>query len=98
MHEIVCTRADYEPWWMFDDWEEKIISREKFTSIEEAQRHLEELQQDFSLRFSNHEKRGLAFDAYWNEEEMEYCEICEEDLQIFHGIIWLIDGDPKISF
>lgn len=98
MHEIVYTRADYEPWWMFDDWEEKTISRETFTSSEEAQRHLEELQHDFGLRFSNHEKRDLAFDAYWNEEEMEYCEKCEEDLQIFHSIIWLVDGVPKISF
>ncbi|MBD8014179.1 DUF1033 family protein [Microbacterium sp. APC 3898] len=98
MHEIVYTRADYEPWWMFDDWKEKIVSLQQFSSDEEAQRYLEEQKQAFSLQFANHEKRDLAFDAYWNEEEMEYCEKCEEDLQIFHSLIWLVDGVPKISF
>lgn len=98
MHEIVYTRADYEPWWMFDDWREHIVSRQEFASVDQAQHYWEKLKQDFSLRFSNHEKRDVAFDAYWNEEEMEYCEKCEEDLQIFHSIIWLVDGVPKISF
>ena len=97
MHEIVYTRADYEPWWMFEDWKETIVSQQQFTSSEEAQRYLEELRRDFSLRFSHHEKRDSAFDAYWNEEEMEYCEKCEEDLQIFHSLIWLRNGVPKKS-
>ncbi|MBT2571440.1 DUF1033 family protein [Planococcus sp. ISL-110] len=98
MHEIVYIRADYEPWWMFDGWEEKVISRQKFESAEKAQHYLEELERDFSRRFSGREKRDPAFTAYWNEEEMEYCDKCEEDLQIFHGLIWLSNGKPKISF
>lgn len=98
MHEIVYTRADYEPWWMFEDWEEKIVSRQKFSTADSAQEYLEELKQEFSFRFPNHEKRDKAFDTYWNEEETEYCDKCEEDLQIFHSIIWLVNGVPNISF
>ncbi|ANU10793.1 hypothetical protein A1A1_17710 [Planococcus antarcticus DSM 14505] len=98
MHEIVYIRADYEPWWMFDGWEDKVVSRQRFETVENAQQYLKELEQDFSRRFSNQEKREFAFTAYWNEEEVEYCEICEEDLQIFHSLIWLFNGKPQISF
>lgn len=95
MHEIIYMRADYEPWWMFDGWEDKVISRKEFGSAEKAKQYMEELDQDFRRRFSQHEKRDSAFTAYWNSEEIEYCEICEEDLQIFHGLIWLYNGKPK---
>ncbi|MDQ0427461.1 hypothetical protein QOZ98_000286 [Planomicrobium stackebrandtii] len=98
MHEIVYMRADYEPWWMFDGWEEKVVSRRKFESAEKAREYLEQAQADYSLRFAKREKRDFAFSVFWNEEEMEYCEKCEEDLQIFHGLIWLYNGKPKISF
>lgn len=98
MHEIVYIRADYEPWWMFDGWEEKVVSRKEFESAEQASRYLEELDQEFGSKFALHEKRDSAFAAYWNSEEMEYCEICEEALQIFHGLIWLYDGKPNRSF
>ena len=98
MHEIIYMRADYEPWWMFDDWQDKVVSRQEFTSAESACEHLAELKADFKRRFAEHEERGLAFISYWNEEEMEYCEKCEEDLQIFHGLIWLVNGKPQTSF
>lgn len=98
MYEIVYIRADYEPWWMFDGWEDKVVSRRGFETVENAQQYLKELERDFSRRFSKQEKRGFAFTAYWNEEEIEYCVICEEDLQIFHGLIWLVNGKPQMSF
>lgn len=98
MHEIIYMRADYEPWWMFDDWEDKVVTRRKFSAADSARNYLAELKTDFSLRFSEHEERDAAFTSYWNEEEMEYCEKCEEDLQIFHGLIWLVNGKPQISF
>ena len=30
MFEVVYMKADFEPWWMFDDWEEMIRSRHSF--------------------------------------------------------------------
>ncbi|MGB6407058.1 MAG: DUF1033 family protein [Planococcus donghaensis] len=98
MHEIIYMRTDYEPWWMFEGWEEKVVSRHKFNSTENAQSYLENLKNDFSLRFANQKQKNAAFSCYWNEEETEYCENCEEDLQIFHGLIWLVNGQPNISF
>lgn len=98
MHEIVYIRADYEPWWMFEGWEEKVISRQEFIKAEDASLYLNELMEKFTWQFSEHEQRGMAFASYWNEEETGYCEKCEEDLQIFHGLIWLLNGKPLISF
>lgn len=98
MHEIIYIRTDYEPWWMLDGWEEKVISRQEFESVEKARYYLEELEQNFKGHFSEQEKRSPAFTAFWNKEETEYCEFCEEDLQVFHGLIWLYNGKPQISF
>ncbi len=98
MHEIVYIRADFEPWWMFEGWEEKVVSRQEFRSSEDARIYLEDLMEKFAQQFAEHEQRGMAFTSYWNEEEMEYCEKCEEDLQIFHGLIWLFNGEPRTSF
>lgn len=98
MHEIVYIRANYEPWWMFDGWQENTISRKQFASADKAQHYLAELEKQLSRQFAESEKRDPAFTAFWNSEEIEYCEICEEDLQIFHGLIWLYNGKPKISF
>lgn len=98
MHDIIYMRADFEPWWMFEGWEDNIVSQQQFASAENARDYLEELKKDFSQRFAGYEQRDVAFASYWNEEEVEYCDSCEEDLQIFHGLIWLFNGNPQISF
>ncbi|ANU28245.1 DUF1033 family protein [Planococcus versutus] len=98
MHEIIYMKTDYEPWWMFDGWEKSVVSRHEFTSAKEAMGFLETLKQDFSYRFPEHEQRNQAFYCYWNEEEVEYCDKCEEDLQVFHGLIWLVDGKSSTSY
>ncbi|AIY05570.1 hypothetical protein Plano_1605 [Planococcus sp. PAMC 21323] len=98
MHEIIYLRTNYEPWWMFEGWEEKVVNRHQFNSTENAQQKLESLKNDFDRRFSNQQQKDFAFTCYWNAEEVEYCEDCEEDLQIFHGLIWLVNGKPHTNF
>ncbi|KAA0956470.1 DUF1033 family protein [Planococcus sp. ANT_H30] len=98
MHDIIYIRANFEPWWMFEGWQDQIISQQQFTLAENARNCLEELKKEFSQRFVESEQREVAFSCYWNEEEVEYCESCEEDLQIFHGLIWLFNGNPQTSF
>lgn len=95
LHEVVYMKTDYEPWWMFDDWQDEIVSRQEFSSAQQAHAYLTTLINDFDLRFSMKEKRAPAFFCYWNEEELEYCEKCEEELQVFHGLIWLENGKPR---
>lgn len=94
MHEIIHIRADFEPWWMLEGWEQEIVSRKKFDTAQRAARYLEELKKNLTEQYPQSKAKAPAFYAYWKEGEMEYCEDCEEDLQIYHGLIWLQDGKP----
>ena len=38
MFEVIYMKAEFEPWWMFDGWEETILSRHSFDEIVEGKR------------------------------------------------------------
>lgn len=94
IYEVVYMKADYEPWWMFDDWEKMIQSRMSFASAEEALEYLADLKMEFGVKYNYQDERKDCFFAYWSDSERMFCEGCDEDLQIFHGIISLVDGKP----
>ena len=94
MFEVIYMKADYEPWWMFEDWEQMIQMRKTFEDKEEAKQYLDELNTSFSVIYEFHEMRKDRFYAYWSLEERVFCEGCDENLQIFHGIISFQDGEP----
>lgn len=84
-------KADYEPWWMFDGWEESVLTRQCFTDINEANQCLHDLLSEFREKYC-HEKMQKNCYAFWSEEEKLYCEGCDDDLQIFHGVFLLREG------
>lgn len=94
IYEVVYMKADYEPWWMFEDWEKMIQSKRTFTSAEEALKYLDELKKEFGEKYTYQEERKQCFYAYWSDSERIFCEGCDDDVQIFHGIISLADGKP----
>ena len=94
MHEIIYMKAFYEPWWQFDGWEKEIVSRKSFSSAIEAEAFLQEMKTLFAGRYSRQAVKGRAFIAFWTEEEQVFCEACDDDLQTYHGLIWLVDGKP----
>ncbi|MCM3743134.1 DUF1033 family protein [Sporosarcina luteola] len=93
-YEVVYIKADYEPWWMFEDWEQKIQSRKAFETAQEALEYLRELNNEFGSKYKYREERKDCFFAYWTDNERIFCEGCDEDLQIFHGVVSLMDGKP----
>ncbi|MCG7345231.1 DUF1033 family protein [Sporosarcina sp. ACRSL] len=93
-YEVIYMKADYEPWWMFEDWEKMIQSRKAFDSEKEALHYLYELKKEFGTKYNYYEERKDCFFAYWTDRERIFCEGCDEDLQIFHGIITFMDGKP----
>ncbi|GEN82653.1 DNA-binding protein [Sporosarcina luteola] len=93
-YEVVYMKADYEPWWMFEDWEKMVQVRKHFETAEEAKGYLGELKNEFSAKYNYAEERNDCFFAYWSDCERMFCEGCDEDLQIFHGIISLVNGKP----
>lgn len=92
MYEVVYMKADYEPWWMFDGWEETIVSRQSFSVKQEAEQYLEELVVKFRESYKKERKKDLYFYAFWSNEEQCYCDSCDDDLQLFHGLLMLYKG------
>ena len=95
MFEIVYMKAEFEPWWMFDGWEENVLSRRAFEEIQEAKECLEEILATLREKYSNESIKKDCFFAFWSDDEINLCEGCDEDLQLYHGVILMKDGKPN---
>ncbi|MEI4768213.1 DUF1033 family protein [Psychrobacillus sp. FJAT-51614] len=88
MVEIIYMKADYEPWWEFEGWEEHILERISFNEENEAQEYLNKKLEEFRGNFPFEKAKGDKYWAFWSVKEQCFCDSCDEDLQIYHGIIW----------
>lgn len=88
MYKIIYMKADYEPWWQFDGWEENIVEEKIFESKEEAKRFLEDTLNDFGKKYRHQGHKKERFWAFWSDDEMHFCEACDDNIQTYHGIIW----------
>ncbi|WP_187116254.1 DUF1033 family protein [Kurthia massiliensis] len=91
MYKVIYMKADYEPWWQFEGWEEYIVKEQSFDNKFEAERYLKQMLYTFSERYEHQEHRKDRFWAFWSDDEMDFCEACDDDIQTFHGIIWQQD-------
>lgn len=41
MYEVIYMKADYEPWWAFEGWEEFIMEKAEFDQEDQARSFLE---------------------------------------------------------
>lgn len=87
-------KADFEPWWMFEGWEEEVLSRQSFQTQLDAEYHLNELLLKFRKKYENEQQKKQCFYAFWSEEEQHFCEACDDALQIYHGLFILFNGKP----
>lgn len=87
MYELIVMEADYEPWWQFDGWEEYIIERFQFESEQELEQHLTLLLNVYRSKYPHEECRQNMFYAFWHDDEQFFCDACDDDAQLYHGII-----------
>lgn len=95
MYKIIYMKADYEPWWQFEGWEEFIVSEMQFDNEQLFLKEYNEMFESFRRKYDNEASKNERFFAFWSEDECEFCEACDEDAQIYHGIILLTPN--KIS-
>ena len=88
MIEIIYMKADYEPWWKFEGWEEHIVNTVKFDTEDEALTYLNKTLAEFRNKFPLEKTKENKYWAFWSVKEQCYCDSCDDDLQIYHGIIW----------
>ena len=92
MYEVIYMKADYEPWWQFEGWEEHIIERTAFENEAEAKDYLNSLLKNLRSKFpfEKEKQKEQSYWAFWNLKDQCYCDDCDEELQIYHGVIWNI--------
>lgn len=87
MYTILYMKADYEPWWKFDGWQSFIETHESYETKIQFEQALQEKLNEFRSIYENEESKEGKYWAFWSEEESFYCEACDDDVQLYHGII-----------
>jgi hypothetical protein len=92
--KVIITKSNVEPWWFFENWEEDIEKQWTFSKKEEAtEKFIDELKM-LREQYPSIKEKNLTTVAFWNPEEIEFCETCDDDLQIYHGLILMKNGKP----
>lgn len=97
MIEIIYMKADYEPWWAFEGWEEHIIEKHTFSSTKDALEFLEKILGEFREKFPHEKVKEDRYWAFWSEKEQCFCESCDDELQLYHGLIWNVPASSKMN-
>lgn len=80
-------KADYEPWWKFEGWESNIILTEQYKTEEEFNSGLKHILMKFRKKYEHESCKEDKYYAFWSDEEREFCDACDDDIQIYHGLI-----------
>lgn len=91
MYQIYLMEGEYEPWWFFDGWKNMIVEEKNFSDFDEATSSYDEFCKKFAQKYPFHKTKQPFLTAFWDEEEAQYCETCEDDIQIYHGVMLLKD-------
>lgn len=96
MWEVTKIRTDYEGWWLFDDWMEHIIETYYFETYSSFMNTYEQLIKEAKSTYDNCVVGKHNMYTFYNNCDMNYCEHCDEDLQLFDSFIIL--NDEKIYY
>ncbi|CAD2075460.1 DUF1033 family protein [Phocicoccus pinnipedialis] len=92
MFKVVLLTADYEGWWFFSDWQEHVqvtINCESYKEMElQYIKMCKLLDQKYKVKQTG--KYGIT--SFYNTCDIRYCDDCDDDVQIYHTPLMLIDG------
>lgn len=92
MYQVITMLGENEPWWFFDDWQEDIQTQVEYRDFHEALEVFEKVLSDYHQKLPNIKMKDHFLVACWEPSELRYCDDCDEDLQLFHGILLLKNG------
>ncbi|MBE5662717.1 DUF1033 family protein, partial [Staphylococcus sp. SS21] len=93
MWTVTKIRADYEGWWLFSDWPDNIVEQYEYQTFDDMLAHYQQLINHCKVKFDNYVTGKYNIYAFYNNCDMNYCEDCEEDLQIFYSFIVLQNNE-----
>ena len=93
---VISTKSDAEPWWFFDGWEKDIMKEWTFKNKNEAvEKYIKEIQY-FHEKYPHKKMKKYHSIAFWDKREVIFCEACDDDLQVYHGLILFEDDKPMV--
>jgi hypothetical protein len=94
IRKVILTRSDAEPWWFFEDWQKDIVKSWEFEEeLAAVQKYKTEISR-LRKKFPNVKTKNYQSIAFWNPDEVEFCEACDDDVQTYHGIILFENDQP----
>lgn len=93
MYQVAVIKADYEGWWLFDGWQNDIDKSYEFSTKESMITFYHELLKDMKHKFHGNIEGKYGMTAFYNVCDIEYCEECEESLQIFYTPVMLKNNE-----
>lgn len=94
--EVIVMKGVSEPWWFFSDWRESIIATYSFSNKEMAIQQYGASFEHFKSRTDYFKVKNTSMIAFWEEGDHAYCESCDDDLQLYTGILIMCNGQPYI--
>jgi hypothetical protein len=92
--KVILTKSDAEPWWFFEDWKRDVVEEWKYDNKNDAiAKYMEEIARLSDLLPNSKTKDYNSF-AFWHPDEVVFCEACDDDLQIYHGVILFENDGP----
>lgn len=92
--EVIVMKGESEPWWFFPEWRNAIIEMYTYSDSRAAIQKYRSLFYQLREEFDYVKVRKTSLAAFWNEEDVSYCEYCDDDLQLFYGLMILLNGEP----
>lgn len=94
MYQVITMYGDNEPWWFFEEWEEDIDEITPFTTLLEAEKFYQQKWTQLHQKYAYINAKTNYMSAFWNDDELRWCEECDEDLQQYKGLALLEDYHP----
>lgn len=93
MYQVITMYGDYEPWWFLDNWQKDIEGKKEFSDFLKAKAYFQEKSQELEKIYPYTKTKDFFLTAFWQEEDLRWCEECEDELQQYHGLLLLKDGE-----
>ncbi|WP_238786618.1 DUF1033 family protein [Vagococcus coleopterorum] len=92
MYQVVTMHGENEPWWFFEDWRDDILTEDSYDDFQVALKAFEKALVNTHTQLPEIKGKDNFLIACWDPQELRYCDDCDEDVQLYHGILLLKDG------
>jgi len=97
VYQVIRTEGEYEPWWFFEDWMDFIVESADYADFQEAVAAYERAAEKLSVVYPFQKTKETYLTAYWSDGEIRFCENCDDDVQLYHGLMLLQDGKKLLQ-